>query len=281
MRQVHPPPPAKLAFSLVELSIVLVILGLLTGGILAGQSLIRASEMRSVATEYSRYITAIYSFRDKYFQLPGDMSNATRFWGAQTGATTDGVVDACADSVTPATGLPTCNGDGDGKIAPQLTPATGLNDRLQFYEALRAWQHLANAGLIEGQYSGVHPGGGRTDLSPIPGANAPRSRISSNTAWGLRFIIPNYSDPTYYTPAPYGNILTIGSTGTYAGAMPFLRPEEAWNIDTKFDDGKPGTGSMITYQSVVNPSCMTANAAIADYALNSTAIACSLIIHIR
>lgn len=67
-------------FSLVELSIVLVILGLLTGGILAGQSLIRASELRSVSTELQRYSSAIYSFRDQYMALPGDMLNATSFW---------------------------------------------------------------------------------------------------------------------------------------------------------------------------------------------------------
>ena len=68
-------------FSLVELSIVLVILGLLTGGILAGQSLIRASELRAVSTEFQRYVAAVNTFRDKYFMLPGDMSNATAFWG--------------------------------------------------------------------------------------------------------------------------------------------------------------------------------------------------------
>ena len=69
-------------FSLVELSIVLVILGLLTGGILAGQSLIRASELRAATAEYQRYATSIQSFRDKYMALPGDMTNATRFWGS-------------------------------------------------------------------------------------------------------------------------------------------------------------------------------------------------------
>ena len=74
---------ARSGFSLVELSIVLVILGLLTGGILAGQSLIRAAELRSVATESQRYMAALNSFRDKYFALPGDMANATAFWGAQ------------------------------------------------------------------------------------------------------------------------------------------------------------------------------------------------------
>ena len=50
------------AFSLVELSIVLVILGLLTGGILAGQNLIRAAELRSVITEFKTYQTAVMTF---------------------------------------------------------------------------------------------------------------------------------------------------------------------------------------------------------------------------
>ncbi|MGB1539971.1 MAG: prepilin-type N-terminal cleavage/methylation domain-containing protein, partial [Rickettsiales bacterium] len=53
-------------FSLVELSIVLVILGLLTGGILGGQSLIRAAEMRAIATEYDAWKTAVNVFKDKY-----------------------------------------------------------------------------------------------------------------------------------------------------------------------------------------------------------------------
>ncbi|MBY6117485.1 prepilin-type N-terminal cleavage/methylation domain-containing protein [Mameliella alba] len=69
-------------FSLVELSIVLVILGLLIGGVLTGQNLIRAAELRSVMTEFKTYQTAVMTFRDKYFALPRDMTNATDFfWG--------------------------------------------------------------------------------------------------------------------------------------------------------------------------------------------------------
>lgn len=59
-------------FSLVELSIVLVILGLLVGGVLTGQSLIRASELRKFMNTMERYKAATYTFRDKYFALPGD-----------------------------------------------------------------------------------------------------------------------------------------------------------------------------------------------------------------
>lgn len=80
-------------FSLVELSIVLVILGLLTGGILSGQSLIRAAELRSVVTDIQQIQTSIYSFRDRYMALPGDMKDATDFWGIAGGS--NGNNDAC------------------------------------------------------------------------------------------------------------------------------------------------------------------------------------------
>ncbi len=97
-------------FSLVELSIVLVILGLLTGGILSGQNLIRAAELRAVTTEFSAYQTAVMTFKDKYFALPGDMRNATDFWGSAGGS---GVIGDGCEAGTP-TGTQTCNGNGDG-----------------------------------------------------------------------------------------------------------------------------------------------------------------------
>jgi len=73
----------KNGFSLVELSIVLVIVGLLVGGVLTGKSLIRAADLRSVSTDYEGYRTATSAFRDKYFGLPGDITNASSFWVPQ------------------------------------------------------------------------------------------------------------------------------------------------------------------------------------------------------
>src|SRR4051812_28937287 len=109
----------RAGFTLVELSIVLVILGLLVGGVLTGQSLIRAAELRAITTEQNRYVTATHTFRDKYFALPGDMTNATAYWG--TSGNCPGL--AAQGNTTPAT----CNGNGDGKISGNLN-ATSSED---------------------------------------------------------------------------------------------------------------------------------------------------------
>ncbi len=121
-------------FSLLELSIVLVIIGLIAGGIVAGSSMIRAAELRSVITDIQRYKTSIYTFRDKYFALPGDMRNAYDFWGVEAGCTD-------TDSNTNIAG---CNGNGDSHVSSVSNA-----------ESARFWQHLALANLVEGSYSGI------------------------------------------------------------------------------------------------------------------------------
>ena len=88
---------SKRGFTLVELSIVLVIIGLIVGGVLAGRDLIRAATLRAVIKEVKNYETVIHIFRDKYGYLPADMPNARDYW------------PACNDN-----GANPCNGDGDG-----------------------------------------------------------------------------------------------------------------------------------------------------------------------
>lgn len=227
------PRETNAAFSLVELSIVLVILGLLTGGILAGQSLIRAAELRAVSTEYSRYVTATQSFRDKYFALPGDMTNATVFWGPSAncpGSSSQGTTDGT-----------TCNGDGNGLVdfrGPYTSPTAN--------ETLRYWQHLGSAGLIEGQYNGV-----TADASGyyfgVSAANSPKSKLS-NGYWSI-FQGDNTAGAFaggMFNIRYINNFLLGGLSGTSWNSTPLLKPEEAWNIDTKIDDGKPGTGKIIS-----------------------------------
>ncbi len=106
-------------FSLVELAIVLVIIGLITGGILTGQDLIRASELNSVNADVNKFKTAVNTFRLKYNGLPGDITNASSYWSTTT------------------------NGNADGLITNANT------------EHYQAWTQMALAGLIPGTYTGT------------------------------------------------------------------------------------------------------------------------------
>ncbi len=244
----------KHAFSLVELSIVLVILGLLAGGILSGQSLIRAAELRSVITDHDRIAAAVNTFKDKYFSLPGDMSNATKFW---TAAAAD--YDTCIK--TASTGKKTCDGNGD--------------DTIVYNESYRFWQHLANAGLIEGQYDGITHG--TTSWSSTT-ANSPRGKIS-NTLWFVWNSLAPASKSTVWFDGDYGNRLSIGVMATNTEPGPFLKAEETWNIDKKIDDGKPGQG--ILKVQWLNANCVDqrsgkidSSSLDADYNLQGTGFAC-------
>ena len=71
-------------FTLVELAIVLVIIGLLIGGILVGQDMIKAAERRAIVKEKDSYTQAVATFRLKFNALPGDMINPQQFFPAQT-----------------------------------------------------------------------------------------------------------------------------------------------------------------------------------------------------
>jgi prepilin-type N-terminal cleavage/methylation domain-containing protein len=221
-------------FSLVELSIVLVILGLLTGGILAGQSLIRAAELRSVTKDFERYQTAHLAFRDRYLGLAGDITNATSFWGQAASSATCGA--------TIGTGTQTCNGNGDGQIA--AVPAANS------HEAYRAWQQLANAGLIEGSFSGVR------NASPfnIIGTNIPASRISS---MGFALYYGGKVTNANWFAGEYQHHLSFGPVGTQYHMDKGLYGEEVWSIDTKLDDGMPGTGIIVTFNSNTEPECVS------------------------
>lgn len=247
------------AFSLVELSIVLVILGLLVGGILTGQNLIRAAELRSVTTQIDAYRSAIYSFRNKYMELPGDMTNAATFW-----------TQAPDCSAQTASGKATCNGNGDGRIT-----WSGANPERA--EMFTVWQHLSNAGLINGFYDGVR-GPGTYSASSVSGQNTPASKISNAC---VNFIYSSSALTVSFSGGDH-NMFTLGtvSNGDYCyGGV--LTPEEAWNIDTKTDDGKPGTGAVKSWLPNRRPNCADGSTIAANYSLQQSAKTCSLTFDFR
>lgn len=219
------------AFSLVELSIVLVILGLLVGGILAGQSMIRASELRSVTTEYNKWLTASQAFRDKYFLMPGDLKIAETIFGVGTN---------CPNFTSNDVG--TCNGNGDGFL---------LNSS---FEGNHYWWQLGKAGLIEYNLS----------------ANLTQKGRLSDAYWNVGGINTALAGTTTTFPLDVQNYYSFVSLGsTYP-----LMPSEAWNIDTKLDDGFPATGKLAAFKGSTTYPCTTrANQAagaadtVAEYSL--------------
>lgn len=262
------------AFSLVELSIVLVILGLLTGGILAGQSLIRASELRAVNTEYQRYTAAIASFRDKYFATPGDMTNAVSFWAAS--ATCPGV------AATAAAGV--CNGNGDGQVTALATGT--CNGSNCGNELFGFWEQLAYAGLIEGSYSGNPNSATATATVSSYGTNSPRSKLGQ-AGWSAGYLGTVAITSLIYYTGSYGNALLFGGGTDAALPSAVLKAEEAWNIDTKMDDGRPDQGAVMTLESQGSVAGATGcgniapvNTAMAAsaYRLDTTSQNCSLIL---
>ncbi len=80
-------------FTLVELSIVLVIIGLLIGAVLKGQELIESARLKSLMTQMNSYKTATQIFQDRYGALPGDFDEAQDILGASSGGDRDGEID--------------------------------------------------------------------------------------------------------------------------------------------------------------------------------------------
>jgi prepilin-type N-terminal cleavage/methylation domain-containing protein len=109
-------------FTLVELSIVLTIIGLIVSGILAGKSLIEVAKIRSQITQLENYKKAYYTFKLKYDAVPGDMMNASDYWAGVT------------------------NGNGDGLLNSDV-------DNYNNSERTTLFQHLASAGLIKGSFN--------------------------------------------------------------------------------------------------------------------------------
>ncbi len=259
-------PARNLAFSLIELSIILVILGLITGGILTGQSLTKAAELRAITTEFREFQTGVYAFKGKYFALPGDISNAHEFWGVAGGAGMIG--DGCESA--SGSGTETCSGDGDNAIEEN-----GTN---RYAENFTFWQHLSNAELIAGQFTGITGPSFSDDATP--GENVPASTYPG-AGWSVDQ--QEWPNATRYNINYAAHTLEFGANETGSDVdQPVLIPEDAWNIDKKIDDGLPAKGQVIAF--FWNNQCASANDGSnsasnveASYNLSVDTIECALI----
>jgi prepilin-type N-terminal cleavage/methylation domain-containing protein len=208
-------------FTLVELAIVIVIIGLIVGGILAGQDLIRAATIRATLSDLDRYNAGATTFLNKYGGLPGDLlaTNATQF-----GFTTSTLR-------TGARGL----GDGNGLLEGCSAGATALGCETGLF-----WTDLSVAGLIPQDVSGIATGVATTvdneTSIAIMSTYLPSQRIRQGTFQHV-----------YATAGR--NRFALGSFETGAAgainALGGVTPGEARSMDEKLDDALPGSGVVI------------------------------------
>jgi prepilin-type N-terminal cleavage/methylation domain-containing protein len=118
-------------FTLVEIAIVLVIIGLLLGGILKGQELINSAKVKNLANDFRVIPTYIYAYQDKYRSLPGDDAQANTHVTGGTVSTTGPV--------------------GNGVINGNWNSTTATDESALF------WQHVRLANLAAGPTATADP----------------------------------------------------------------------------------------------------------------------------
>lgn len=240
------------AFTLVELSIVLVIIALLVGGVLAGQDVLTATKRNSIITEVQTFRTAIANFRAKYFNnIPGDFDEAETYWTSSLAT----------------------NGDGDGRIDKTQDDASG--------ESLYIWQHLNLAEMLPGNYTGAMDGSDEL----VPEENVPGSDYSKDLGYNISWSSTAFDDiSSAATPFYNKNVLTAGGcsfqtadTDEYCGGG-IISAQDADAIDTKIDDGVGNAGSMVAFDSAsATGTCTGTIDTSADYDVSDITKSCVLV----
>lgn len=236
-------------FTLVELSIVIVIIGLIVAGVVAGQSLVKQAQLRSIITEQEAIRVSLNTFKLEYDAIPGDFEAALSYWPA---AATDG----CNVAGTGNSDADECPGDGNG----QILIVAGDNN-----EGYMAWKHLELAGLYSGSFV---PGAAITGT--ING-NIPASKY---TGAGITLVYDesttlgaSQGDGTGAGGSNIGKnvILFGGAVASDIANATIFTPNQVKGIDTKVDDGAPvvGTVRAVGLSSDASGVCIDADGAAA------------------
>ena len=248
----------KSAFSLIELSIVLIIIGLLIAGITGGASLIKSSELRAVMGEARAYAVAVNAFYTQYNALPGDFSTAV---GAVSGVT------------TPTSGLVV--GDGDAKIEFCTTGCVTGATTASGSEGAIAWQHLKFAGAIDTAPTFT---GGAT-ATQTAGTHYPASKIKAS-GWGF-----DYNSTTSQNVVVLTGSTTTAATvdtnslvnGTVMSTAALLAAD-ALSIDAKIDDGISTYGKIraVGTSGTGSTNCYSGSSTTGTYTVANSTKVCAL-----
>ncbi len=200
----------KKGFTLVELAIVLVIIGLLVGGVLQGQELIKQAQIRSHIKSVNEIRLAAATFQSKYDALPGDIKQPERFFPECNNAIYDD-------------GSAVYRGDGDGLIG---------ND-----EIICVWLHLYNSGIYQAE--GFRENEVMVGFPPQDINFETDSLGSAKWDGDRRMYVEvryTYAHSLSFSPRVQKNTIIVRGVG-YG-----FSPADIYSIDAKMDDGRPGLG---------------------------------------
>ncbi len=238
-------------FTLVELSIVLVIIGLVVGGVLVGRDLIHAAEIRAQVSQFEKFNTAVKTFRLKYNGLPGDIT-----------------LEQVTGFGFPNQGGNYGNGDNLLKDNSGYMPGASLWVEPYFF-----FIHLSEASLIEGKYYMLAN-------HYVIGEQFPPAKIGKSGIFAYSLATGKLAYflgmDTNSTTGP-NDIATFSTAGV-------INPYDAYMLDSKTDDGIPTSGrirsatitALVPAYDVSDGACSTASTS--SYNITSSVIACRLIV---
>ncbi|PZP55460.1 MAG: hypothetical protein DI586_06800 [Micavibrio aeruginosavorus] len=228
----------KGGFTLVELSIVMIIIGLLIGGILKGAELIENSRLNTVIATTKQITSAYNTFWDSYRGKPGDLAYART------------MIPGCNDQSSCV------NGNGNQKVGAEVgNPWSDIVSTIGS-ENTQFWKHLALADLIGGvNPSASEVGWGKTHIeSPIAGGfqiTTTRGSGGYASVAGLTILTRSRDD---------GQWLCGVATGNFEECS--LSPNQAFRIDNKLDDGHAQSGKIAAISMSFRNGCGTPNTGI-------------------
>lgn len=216
----------KQGFTLIELSVVMIIIGLIIGGVMTGKILIKSAEIRKNISTLENYGSAVNSFKLKYNCLPGDCKNITEIF---------------------PTGTYAGNGNGDGYINNWPNESMTANDSLVLAGFVKKEQLIVAYGHAQANYFGCYNGGyGYLYFADL-------LSIDSDFAWtyGSPIVLPNATKKgVTFTCATWDNGGSIN--------QPTISASDAYAMDLKMDDGLPQTGKFMSQS--YSGYCNTGNA---------------------
>ncbi|QOJ13995.1 MAG: type II secretion system protein [Planctomycetia bacterium] len=216
------PLPRRYGFTLIELSVVMLVIAVLAAAILVGADLIRDARIRQQISQLEQFDRAATTFKLKYGCIPGDCANISAVFSGAPDGNGDGLVTDCS-------------GDIKGSVSYYDM------DSSYEYEAAAFWQELGLAGLIEGIYDGA----ASTLDNHSVGNTYPASTIDPSIgvlAYATACASPGYSSLDH--PFNAYTTVVVSTAGGLQQAVydRALAPAVAYSIDRKVDDGSPKAG---------------------------------------